>query len=69
MDDSWYFISIGYVVPWFPKNIADLDEFANRICSYGAELDADHPVSLVLKIHFSSCQLPTCLVMPVRCTK
>lgn len=30
-------------VPWFPKNVADLDEFANRICSYGAELDADHP--------------------------
>ncbi|XP_046845151.1 protein henna-like [Xenia sp. Carnegie-2017] len=28
---------------WFPKNIADLDEFANRICSYGSELDADHP--------------------------
>ena len=32
-------------VPWFPRNIADLDEFANRICSYGSELDADHPVS------------------------
>uniref|UniRef100_A0A0N5A9V3 phenylalanine 4-monooxygenase n=1 Tax=Syphacia muris TaxID=451379 RepID=A0A0N5A9V3_9BILA len=28
---------------WFPKHIAELDQFANRILSYGAELDADHP--------------------------
>ncbi|CAB3405293.1 unnamed protein product [Caenorhabditis bovis] len=30
-------------VPWFPQKIADIDQFANRILSYGAELDADHP--------------------------
>uniref|UniRef100_A0A1I7XCV9 phenylalanine 4-monooxygenase n=1 Tax=Heterorhabditis bacteriophora TaxID=37862 RepID=A0A1I7XCV9_HETBA len=30
-------------VPWFPRRMADIDQFANRILSYGAELDADHP--------------------------
>lgn len=30
-------------IPWFPKSIKELDHFANRILSYGAELDADHP--------------------------
>ena len=25
--------------------MADIDEFANNILSYGAELDSDHPVS------------------------
>lgn len=30
-------------VPWFPQKINDIDQFANRILSYGAELDADHP--------------------------
>jgi len=29
-------------VPWFPRRIRDLDQFANRILSYGAELDSDH---------------------------
>ena len=32
-------------VPWFPRQIKDLDRFANQILSYGAELDSDHPVS------------------------
>lgn len=30
-------------IPWFPRNIKDIDEFANHILSYGAELDSDHP--------------------------
>lgn len=30
-------------VPWFPGKRRDLDQFANQILSYGAELDADHP--------------------------
>lgn len=30
-------------IPWYPQKIADIDQFANRILSYGAELDADHP--------------------------
>uniref|UniRef100_H2YZJ9 phenylalanine 4-monooxygenase n=2 Tax=Ciona savignyi TaxID=51511 RepID=H2YZJ9_CIOSA len=29
--------------PWFPRRIEDLDQFANQILSYGAELDSDHP--------------------------
>uniref|UniRef100_A0A0V0GDJ7 phenylalanine 4-monooxygenase n=1 Tax=Triatoma dimidiata TaxID=72491 RepID=A0A0V0GDJ7_TRIDM len=29
--------------PWFPRRMRELDEFANQILSYGAELDADHP--------------------------
>lgn len=30
-------------VPWFPRDRSDLDFVANRVFSYGAELDADHP--------------------------
>ena len=33
-----------FPVPWFPKNITELDRFADRVLSYGSELDADHPV-------------------------
>ena len=32
-------------MPWFPKRITDIDLSANRVLMYGAELDAEHPVS------------------------
>merc|ERR1712137_167482 len=28
---------------WFPRKMVDLDRFADRILSYGSELDSDHP--------------------------
>lgn len=39
-----------FAVPWFPRSIQELDRFANQILSYGAELDADHPVRIFLAI-------------------
>lgn len=30
-------------VPWFPRKIADLDQFANKTLEMGSELEADHP--------------------------
>lgn len=30
-------------VPWFPRNIHDLDAFATRVLEFGEALDADHP--------------------------
>ncbi|KAI1882114.1 hypothetical protein AGOR_G00247350 [Albula goreensis] len=34
---------LGDKVPWFPRQIQELDRFANQILSYGSELDSDHP--------------------------
>jgi len=43
-------------VPWFPRTISDLDRFANHILSYGSELDANHPVSILRVFHCSLCR-------------
>ncbi len=36
-------IGLNKAVPWFPRKVRDLDTFADKVLSYGAELDADHP--------------------------
>jgi phenylalanine-4-hydroxylase len=36
-------IGLARAVPWFPRKMRDLDSFADKVLSYGAELDADHP--------------------------
>jgi len=35
--------SLEESTPWFPGKMRDLDQFANRVLSYGSELDSDHP--------------------------
>lgn len=30
-------------IPWFPRKLADLDSYAEKVMGYGNELDADHP--------------------------
>ena len=36
--------STGFTsVPWFPRHIQGLDSFSDKVLSFGAELDADHP--------------------------
>ena len=37
------------LVPWFPKKPSDLDKYANKILSYGSQLDSDPPVSAYYK--------------------
>ena len=46
--DNIYPLYLTHVlVPWFPRKISDLDEFANHILNCGSELEADHPVQFL----------------------
>jgi phenylalanine-4-hydroxylase len=36
-------VSKGESIPWFPRKKADLDTFAEKVLSYGTELNSDHP--------------------------
>lgn len=31
------------LVPWFPRKISDLDQFANKTLEMGEDLEANHP--------------------------
>uniref|UniRef100_A0A7S1TH46 phenylalanine 4-monooxygenase n=1 Tax=Compsopogon caeruleus TaxID=31354 RepID=A0A7S1TH46_9RHOD len=33
----------GVGVPWFPRRLRDLDEFADHVLSFGSELESNHP--------------------------
>ena len=39
-------------MPWFPRNISELDRNANKIQEAGAELKSDHPVRAFYKYEF-----------------
>ncbi|KAF5404657.1 Biopterin-dependent aromatic amino acid hydroxylase [Paragonimus heterotremus] len=38
-----FMLLVAHEAPWFPKTIKELDHFANRVLTYGAELHSDHP--------------------------
>ena len=40
-------------VPWFPRHISELDKYANRILSFGADLNDGHPVYRARRQYFA----------------
>ncbi|KAA3681920.1 phenylalanine-4-hydroxylase [Paragonimus westermani] len=42
---SIFMLLLAHEAPWFPRTIKELDHFANRVLTYGAELHSDHPVN------------------------